>query len=182
MCPLVEWAHPSPLHQWKFAVHVFKKLYVCGLYMISANCALGPRIIWSQNFLSRSLPMQILIEHPGGMTLKIKEGVGEDTSIPKQNAQNPRNDNVTRRGICNTYSLRDMYATYIRRDIFKSNKQLTDWLAHLSFNNTSLRFAPGSALLLCLQPPSSVCPDSRARVTLKMIPWGRFCIPLGHFG
>ena len=44
--------------------------------------------------------------------------------------------------------------------------------------HTSLRFAPASALLLCLQSLSSVCPESRARVILRMISWGRFHMPL----
>ena len=33
-----------------------------------------------------------------------------------------------------------------------------------------------------VQPPSSVCPESGARVTLKRIPWGRLCVPLGPSG
>ena len=44
---------------------------------------------------------------------------------------------------------------------------------------TSVRFAPTRALLLYVQPPSSVCPESRVRVALKRIPLGSFLYPFG---
>ena len=49
----------------------------------------------------------------------------------------------------------------------------------LAINNTSLRFASAGALLFCLHSSSSACSESRARVTLKRIMWGCFCISLG---
>jgi len=51
---------------------------------------------------------------------------------------------------------------------------------------TRLRFALASALMLCVQPPSTVSvqssPESRARVTLKRIQLGCLCDPSGPSG